>query len=78
MRESVTYENVLEEGRIEGERRIVALLAMQRFGPPDDASRAWLEAIDDIDRLEGLGDRVLTATGWDDLLGDDPAVRYLE
>jgi hypothetical protein len=77
MRESVTYQKVVEEGRVEGRaqeaRRIVARQATQRFGPPDEATRTRLEAIHDTDRLETLADRVLTATGWDDLLATERA-----
>jgi hypothetical protein len=31
-----------------------------------------VEAVDDLARLEELGDRVLTASSWDDLLAGSP------
>ena len=72
MRESVTYQAILEEGRQEGReqeaRRIILLQASQRFGPPDDATRGRLELVAGEARLEALAGRVLTAADWDDLL----------
>jgi predicted transposase YdaD len=77
MRESVTYQAILEEGREEGRaasrveeaRALLTLLGEQRFGPPTGEIRATLAAIDDAARLEALARRLLSATGWDDLLG---------
>jgi predicted transposase YdaD len=84
MRESVTYQDILEEGRIEGvaigeqrgvergraegERQMLLRLAARRFGAPPDAIRAQVEAISDLDQLEQLADRLLNAASWDDLL----------
>jgi predicted transposase YdaD len=68
MKESVTYQAILEEGREKGLRRAVLLQASQRFGPPDDADRGRLEAVTGEARLEALAARVLTAESWDDLL----------
>jgi predicted transposase YdaD len=81
MRESVTYQAILDEGRAEGRadgraegraaeaRALLALLGEQKFGPPDARARAALEAIGDAERLEALARRLLAATSWDDLLG---------
>lgn len=76
MKESVTYQAILEEGREAGEaagrldeaRRILLLLGTDRFGPPDPQVRAELDRIDVLERLEQYGRRVLHATSWDDLL----------
>jgi hypothetical protein len=43
-------------------------LGRMRYGRLPRATRAAIEAIDDLDRLRHLSDRVLTATSWDDLL----------
>jgi hypothetical protein len=55
---------------IEGEQRLLLRLGTKQFGEPDAATRAAIEAIHDIDRLEALGDRIIDADirGWDDLL----------
>jgi predicted transposase YdaD len=79
MRESSTYQAVLDEGRAEGEargraegaRRVVLRLGTRRFGPPDRRTRAALQAIADVEQIEQLGDRVLDASSWAELL-DSP------
>jgi hypothetical protein len=78
MRESVTYQAILEEGRQEGiilgriyaARRILLCLGTKRFGEPDAATLAVIEAIKDVDLLETMVDRFVDGEihGWDDLL----------
>jgi hypothetical protein len=74
MRGSTTSEATLEEGRNEGRvgqaQRILLRQGGIRFGPPDDATRAAVEAIQDIDRLEILGERILDPDlrDWNDSL----------
>jgi predicted transposase YdaD len=72
MRESATYQAILEEGRAQGRiaeaRALLVLLGEQKFGPADARMRAALEAIGDADRLEALARRMLAATSWDNLL----------
>jgi hypothetical protein len=79
MKESTTYQKILREGRMEGleegriaeARRFLIVLGSERFGEPDDASMAALEAIGSVERLEALGRRMITDPtigGWDDLL----------
>ncbi len=79
MRESTTYQAVLREGRDEGRiegrvaegQRLVVRQGTKRFGEPDAATVAAIEAIQDIDRIEALGDRVVNMgiQTWDELLG---------
>jgi predicted transposase YdaD len=75
MRESTTYQAILREGREEGlmegrnegliqgrveeARRMLLMLGEVRCGTPDEATRAAVEAIQDIDRLEALCERIL-------------------
>jgi hypothetical protein len=78
MHESPTYEAIVragrqegfEEGRREVARRFLLRHGTRRFGKPDAANIAAIEAIHDIDRLESLIDRVVDATAgdWNDLL----------
>ncbi len=78
MRDSTTYQAILKEGRQEGviegqiseARRLLLRQGTRRFGTPDVAIVAAIEAIRDVDRLESLSDRIVdaTATDWDDLL----------
>ena len=78
MKESTTYQGILMEGRQEGEnlgrvheaQRILRLQGTKRFGAPSPATAAALEGIQDVDRLETLGARILEPDlhDWDDLL----------
>lgn len=79
MQETTTYQAILGEGRkdglfedrIAGEQRYLILLGIERFGKPDVATLAAIEAIRDIERLEALGERILEAEvrDWNTLLG---------
>ncbi len=79
MRESTTYQKILQEGREEGleegrvteARRFLVLVGTERFGEPGARSVATLEAIASVERLENLGRRLVTDTAvgsWEDLL----------
>jgi hypothetical protein len=67
MKESSTYQAILEEGRIEEARRLLLLLGSDRFGPPDSGERAAIDAITSVERLEELVVRLLDASGWEKL-----------
>ena len=80
MRESVTYQAILREGRAEGEakgmaegmtqgeRRILIQMGRKKFGPPDAETIRAIETITDLGRIERMADRLLDVTGWNDLL----------
>ena len=78
MEESVTYQAILRKGRAEGlaegraneAKRILNRQASRRFGPPGPALEARIDAIDDLERLEELIDRIQEVPGWDALLGE--------
>jgi hypothetical protein len=80
MKDSVTYQAIVAEGvaegvikgRAEGERKMLLLLGKEHLGPPDEAARAALEAIDDVDRLEELGKNVFKVKTWQELLATPP------
>ena len=87
MRESAIYQAILREGREEGlmegrnegliqgrvgeAQRLLLRQGAIRFGSPDEATRAAVEAIGDLDRLERMSDRILDMSihDWNDLLG---------
>ena len=75
MRDSATYQAILDEGRAEGraegEQRLTLRLGTARLGPPDDRTRARIGAITDIEALESLGEQLLVASSWDELLAND-------
>jgi predicted transposase YdaD len=79
MRESSVYEGLLQEGRAEGRvegraeeaRKILLKQGGIRFGhPADPASKAVLEALADLERLERLTERVLIVSSWGELLAE--------
>jgi hypothetical protein len=70
MRESVTYQAILQEGREEEARAILRRLGTKRFGPPSETARAVLEGISGIERLERLSERLLDVESWEELLAD--------
>ena len=52
----------LIEGRITGERQLLIRQGTKKFGNPDIAILDAIEAIRDVERLEALGERMLTRT----------------
>ncbi len=82
MKESSTYQAILQEGRAEGRaegltlgavaeaRKVLRFQGDDLFGAPDAATAAAIERLDNLERLEELLRRLRTATSWRDLLGD--------
>lgn len=68
MEESTTYQAIIRKGRLSEARHILLRLGQKRFGPADEATEAALNAIEDVDKLETLGERVLDVESWQELL----------
>jgi hypothetical protein len=72
MKESSGYQIILDEGRAEGAvkeaKKILLRLGQKRFGPPGQEITMALDAINDLERLERMTDRVLDVAGWQELL----------
>ena len=68
MKESSTYQAILEEGGVNELRKVLLLLGDQRFGPPDASVRATIAETDDLPRLERWTERLLKAASWAELL----------
>jgi predicted transposase YdaD len=76
MRDSTTYQAILDEGRAEGEikgrakeaQRLLLRLGRKSLGDPDVAVEAAVHAIADVERLELLIDRIDEAANWQALL----------
>jgi predicted transposase YdaD len=77
MEQSATYQAIVRRGRTEGVRHMLLMLGEQKFGPPDDATRAAIETIGDSTQLEELGLRVAGAESWHELLPPKPARRRI-
>jgi hypothetical protein len=52
------------------ERRLILNLGRSKFGPPGRDVLEEFERIDDLDRLEALGLRLLSVTSWEELLAE--------
>ena len=74
MRESATYQAILDEGRDEGRaaeaRRILVLAGQSRLHSPSPETQAKIDAVVPVERLEELIQRLYSAATWDDLLGE--------
>jgi predicted transposase YdaD len=73
MKESSTYQAILEEGRTEGAvaeaRKLVRVFGSRMFGPPDAQTATASERLSDLARLEELCDRLPTVGSWPELFG---------
>jgi hypothetical protein len=85
MKESTTYQAILEEGEAKGvakgiamgkaegavseARKLLLLQGEKLFGPPDADTATTIGRIDNLRRLEDLTVRLLDAHNWRDLLG---------
>lgn len=71
MKESLTYQAIVEEGRAEGRaeglRQGLLVLGTRRFGLPNEAIRNAINAQTDPERLERWTERLLDVESWDDL-----------
>ncbi len=68
MRESVTYQAIVEEGKIQARQEVLLELGGKKFGPPDQDSERAVRSITDLDRLGFLSKRLLDVSSWQDLL----------
>ena len=57
-----------DEGRIEEARQAVLTVGRKKLGLPDEKARTRIAAIDDVDRLNALLERILDVATWDELL----------
>jgi predicted transposase YdaD len=80
MKESSAYQLILAEGEAKGKaegeakgkaaeaKTILLRQGRKRFGEPDTATVAALQAITDVAYLESLSERLLDVGSWQDLL----------
>jgi len=76
MRESVTYQAILKEGRLEEVRNVLLLQGRDRLGVPSAKIIALLFAETDLGRLEALAIRLLRVKTWEKLLGVNGTARH--
>jgi hypothetical protein len=80
MKESTTYQAIIEEGKAEGKaegilegaiaeaRKLLLRQGRIRFGPPSRANLAAIKRITELTRLEDLSERLVIVDSWRDLL----------
>src|SRR5688572_3420984 len=68
MQESGTYQLILEEGAIKHMRDLISRLGRKNIGEPTEKQKNKLQAIEDLERLDRIAEKVLTAKNWDSLL----------
>ena len=75
MKESDTYQAILDEGKAEGKieeaKGMLLRLGERRFGLPDATTRKSLEAITGLPELEQLIFRLLEVESWTELLDSE-------
>ena len=73
MRDSSTYQAIMEDGRVEGAvaeaRKLLRRAGDRLYGPADRPAATTIDGIDELARLEALFDLVPTAKSWQELLG---------
>jgi hypothetical protein len=68
MRESVTYQAIVEEGMVQDRQNVLLEIGRKRFGPPNEVTARAVRSIMDLDRLKRLSDRLLDVSSWEELL----------
>ncbi|HTU93680.1 MAG TPA: hypothetical protein VMF69_26610 [Gemmataceae bacterium] len=68
MQESDTYLMILDEGREKARREDILLVGKVRLGSPEEAVKAQLNLVTDLDRLRRLVERAAIATNWQEIL----------
>jgi hypothetical protein len=65
--ESTTYQWIMEKGAIRHGRKMLLAQGRVKFGEPDAATRARIEAIDNLDQMDRLIERLILVNSWQEL-----------
>jgi hypothetical protein len=68
LEESTYYQYILRKGAIRHTRQLLLRQGRLKFGEPDAATVARVEAIDTLDRLDQLSERLMLVNSWPELL----------
>jgi hypothetical protein len=74
MKESTTYQAILEEGELKEARKILLLIGPGSLREPDAATVAAINALENLEALERMIRRLSQVHSWQELLGT-PAPR---
>lgn len=68
LEESTTYQLILWKGRLAEARRFLVLIGQEKWGSSNEPAMAAIYGLEDVDRLEKLGKRLLSVDSWEALL----------
>lgn len=68
MHESDTYLMILEEGEAMALREIILLQGEDRFGAPEEAVKAQLNGVTDLNRLKRMVRQTPKAASWQEIV----------
>ena len=68
MKDSFTYQAIVEEGVVKARQEALLELGRKRFGALDQSQETALRAVTDPDRLARMIDVLLDVSSWDELL----------
>jgi hypothetical protein len=68
MQESDTYLMILDEGQEKATRENILVVGEERFGPPEEAVRAQLANVTDLEHLKRMLRRAVKAANWQEIL----------
>lgn len=68
MRDSDTYQYILDEGRLEEVKKLILRWGQKFLGTPGEAVTASLTASEDLERLERMHDHLGEVKSWEELL----------
>lgn len=75
MEESTTYQAIARKERLAEARRLLLLMGQDKLGPPSKMTQAAVNAVEDVDRVEQLCQRLHRADSWEALLSSPPRRR---
>lgn len=68
LEENGVYNLILEEGAVKHQRALILKIAKKKIGEPTEKQKNKLNAIEDLERLDRLVEKAVTAKSWDALL----------
>jgi predicted transposase YdaD len=68
MEDNLAYQIILEDGAVRHQRQFLLGRGTKKFGTPTPEQTAKLNAIEDVERLDRMVDRLPQARSWDALL----------
>jgi hypothetical protein len=68
MSESVTFQAILERGKLQEAVKLLMKLGRNRFGPAEPSVSTSIEQVTDLSRIEVLHERLHEVSSWNELL----------